>query len=50
MAPFDSMRDGLGLEDRPTDQPDEVGSESVMLDDGLILAEEPNLLQGLGAQ
>jgi hypothetical protein len=49
MAPFDSMRDGLGLEDRPAEQPDEVGSERVMLDDGLILAGEPNLLQGLGA-
>jgi hypothetical protein len=49
IAPFHSMRDGHGLEDRLADQPNEVGAESVMLDDGLILAEEPNLLQGLGA-
>jgi hypothetical protein len=49
MAPFDNMRDGLGLEDRPTDQPDEGVADLVSMGDGLIVADEANLLQGLGA-
>jgi hypothetical protein len=49
MTPYDSMRDGLGLEDRPADQPYEVEAERVVVDDGLIMAEEPNPLLGLGA-
>jgi hypothetical protein len=49
MAPFDNMRDGLGLEDRPPDQPGEGVAELVLAEEGLPVADDANLLQGLGA-
>lgn len=45
MAPFDQMRDGLGLEDRPVGEPDVVDADLLLIEDGGIVDEEVNQLQ-----